>query len=163
MKRLLLSSVVLLGVSACSSATPYVAANIASHHLNSSYNEFEEINPGISVGVDWTPSNWRYGGEAGLYRNSYGNRTIYTLSQTEYLISSKIGVGVFAGLAEYSELVNYHKSRGLPVVRDFVLIAGAMATYEPVSGYAIRVRVSPGGEAADAVFGLQFLFRFSNL
>lgn len=117
-------------------AEPFVAINVASHHFDAAQ-DFEEVNPGLGLGVRQEFGGWRAEAEVGLYRNSYGDRTIYGVATGERVFG-RFAVGVFAGLAEYPTQVMHARREGVPVIGDFLTVGGLSATAE------LNSRVSPG-------------------
>jgi len=128
--------------------TPYAAVAIAS--LHASDQEFEAFNPGLGLGADYAfeGGGWEAGVEGGVYRNSFGKRSIYGLGHVTARVlrfgeATELRAGLFAGLAEYENLVDEAESVGLPTFGDVVPVGGALIQFRHAERWELRARAAP--------------------
>lgn len=165
MRRILFTAAALSLLSSAAVAGPtyIVGAPIASYHINAKSN-LNEINPGITLGVEWDRNALSWGIEGGVYYNSYSERSFYAAGNVEYGVATlgpvELRLGAFLGLAEYSNTVDTVRDYGLPTVGDYIPIGGAQATLRFDNRVDLRVRAVPTAEDADGVITFQVLFRF---
>lgn len=127
--------------------TPFAAVSIASLHVSDQ--EFEEFNPGLGLGADYAiAGGWEAGGEAGVFRNSFGERSVYGLGHVTAEIlrlgeKTELRAGLFAGLAEYSHLADEAEAAGLPAFGDIIPLGGAMIQLRHAERWEARARIAP--------------------
>lgn len=143
----------------------HVTVNIGSKHIKPS-SDFEEINPGLGIGVTAPIRNSKVeiGVEVGQYRNSVRGNSTYVMGSldTEAAALSrrtKVRLGGFAGVVRYPGL-DQKVTSGVPKVGDWILAGGLQATARIDDTYDIRLRALPAGNAASALFTLQFSVRY---
>ena len=148
-----------------SDARFHITANIASYHYEAAQN-FEETNPGLGFGftLPISASGAEIGAEIGRYRNSVGGWSNYATASYDTPVaqtrSAALRLGVFSGMAHYDDASSKFAGGGVPMVGDWVVVAGAQATVRIDEDYDIRVRALPAGKAAKVLFTLQVAHRF---
>ena len=172
--RLALLGALALGVSACGLSDQIVATRAenfvtfphVSKHINPG-KDFNEFNPGIGIGSEAPLRRAPYalGVEAGRYRNSLDEQSIYAATYVERKLTpargpSEIGLGAFFGYAEYPSEVAAAKDRGFITFGDFVPVVGLQATVATFGPHEFRFRLTPGLQQSDGILTLQSNFRF---
>lgn len=147
-------------------ASPYIAFNLGSYHLNASQ-DFNEVNPGLGVGVSMPSGigNFSLDVELGQYRNSIKSDSYYVMSSLDHQIyapSDRLSVrlGAFGGFAHYPGNKIKFKNSDVPTIGNWVLAAGLQTVLRVDNKYDVRLRVMPAGKVADALFTLQLARRF---
>lgn len=136
-----------------------VDINLAAKHVNATQ-EFNELNPGLGVNVSWG-KQWRASLSGGVYLNSYSSWSGYALAGLDARLvdmpALDIYAGVWAGFAQYGNLVGYADRNGIPRIGDYIMMAGgsASAKFEAVE---VVVRYLPAGDKMDGVAGLSLRF-----
>lgn len=144
--------------------TPFVVLTIGSHHISDE--DFEEFNPGVGLGADFAfdGGGWEAGAEAGVFRNSFAARSIYALGHVTAELArltskTELRAGLFAGLAEYANLVDEAEEAGLPTFGDVIPLGGALVQLRHAERWEARARIAPlPGDGV--VIGFQAAFRF---
>lgn len=147
--------------------TVFALANVASYHVNARH-DFNEINPGIGIGVSTTlgaKENWEIGVELGFYKNSYSERTRYGLVGVDYKIAqisdhAELRLGAFVGLFEYPNAVSFAERMGMPTVDDFIAVPGITSSVRFDSGHDVIFKLVPASSKADAIVSMQVGYRF---
>jgi len=144
--------------------TPYVAVAVTSLHVSDQ--EFEAFNPGLGLGADYAfqGGGWEAGVEGGVYRNSFGKRSIYGLGHITAEVlrfgeATELRAGLFAGLAEYENLVDEAEAAGLPTIGDVIPIGGALIQLRHAERWELRARAAPLPGDGVAI-GFQAAIRF---
>lgn len=140
----------------------FASASIASHHVGAEQ-DFEEFNPGITFGAArarWGGA-WETGAEIGVFRNSYGDTSPYGGVYVDRRVLDlsedvNLRLGLFAGYADYPQLVDEAEDNGALVVGDFVPIISGQASLRVADALEFRTRFGPGLEDAEAIFAFQF-------
>ena len=162
-KLLLTASAV--GAVDLSKARPHLTFNIASHHAGASQH-FNEENYGIGIGFNAPSDNgkWRYGVEAGFYRNSNNDRSEYVIASADRKVASlgehtDLGLGVVGGFANYHGGAEGFGNKGIPTFGDWLIVGGATVSVRHKERTEFRMGIHPAPEIAD--FLLTFQVRFN--
>ena len=149
---------------------PFVGASFASQHFGAD-REFNETNPGLILGFIRPSTRFarfgvEYGVEAGIYENSFADRTVYGAIWFDAPVAGRpqapfgeLRLGLAAGYAEYDELVDEADSLGVLTIGDFVPFIAAQAAWRLTERAELRTRFGPGGAGTDFVMGFQVFYR----
>ena len=133
--------------------------NLAAKHVNAT-ESFNEINPGLGVSVSWG-EQWRASLSGGVYLNSYSDWSGYALVGLDTRLvdmpAFDLYGGVWAGFAQYGNLVGYADRNGIPRIGDYIMVAGVSASVK-FEAVEVVVRYLPAGDKMDGVAGLSLRF-----
>lgn len=146
--------------------SPVIGVSIASKHIGAD-EDFQEFNPGVSIGarrdIGWRGGEW--GLEAGVFQNSYDERSFYAGAWADWPIAdlterTQLRFGGFFAYAEYPQLVDEAEDFGAFVIGDFIPLVAAQAAVRFDDHFALVTRFGPGIEDSDVILSLQAMYLF---
>lgn len=125
-----------------------IGATLGSYHIGGYASEFNQVNLGATIGLTFQPdARFQYGLQAGIYNNSYSERTTFITAFADYrafrIGSAEIRAGAFVGLFEYPAIAARAKAIGWPTVGDYVLAIGPMVKLRNSRGVDFTIGYLP--------------------